>query len=145
MEPLDTSTQKETNGLSSTAQQTLRSTVNWMKFISIAGFVMVGLFVIISFYIMSAIPTYGIIVGAVYLIIAAVFGLINLYLFQYGNGVKKYLSSQNSLDLEGAFAKQKKMYVTAGVVLIIYLAVILLAVIGGGAALFSSLGGGRGF
>lgn len=132
------------------SQLSLAQTAKWGKFISIVGFVMIGLMAIFSFSIGTILSTLGSTVspysamGAlpgfmftiIYLGAAAIMFVPTLFLFQFSVRMKKALDSNDQELLARAFESHKSMYKFYGIVLIICLSFYALILI---PAIFISL------
>lgn len=138
--------QIESNDLSLTtaAKAFLKESAGWTKFISIVGFVFLGLLVLIALFAgaflgemmgnsgMGAMG--GAVVTVIYLLIAALYFFPIYYLFQFSSKMKAALQTQNSEFLEQAFSNLKSHYKFMGILLIIALALYAIAFIFGGLA-----------
>ena len=123
----------------------LSETAKWAKFLSILGFIMVGLMVIgaLSISMMMSIPGGGSLTGGmstglltvVYLIMAGVYFFPVYYLFKFSQNLSAAISSGSSDSYEKAFEYQKSQYKFVGimaiVVLSLYLIIILVAIVSG--------------
>ena len=128
----------------------LSETAKWGKFLSIVGFILTGLLVIAAFTMGTLFASLGSVYGTtpgfftggfimvMYLFIAALFFIPNLYLFFFANRLKKSLVSNDQELLSSAFAAQRTVFKFMGIVTIIYLALVALGmVIGIGAAVMT--------
>jgi hypothetical protein len=134
----------------SIAHTHLSETAKWARFLAIVGFFISGLLLLAAVFagtFLTAINTTSVAAGifsatilsSVYVIIAAIYFLLCLYLFRFANKMKAALmaSDQDSFNL--ALHNLKLVYRITGIVVIVYLALIVLALIFGiGAAAFLS-------
>jgi hypothetical protein len=127
MDTLDNQSFNDKNsGLTPAALETIRTTVPWMKFIAIMGFIFIG-FVVIGAFMSGATGTDKGMVQMLTNLVAAVLGFFpTLFLFQYANNLSYFLESKQSFDMEQAMLKQKNYYIFAGVIMILAIVLILL-------------------
>jgi len=112
--------------------QNLNETRKWTNFLSIMGFIFIGLMILIAFAISSmmstmpnggsAYPFSGTVLGFVYLIIAFIYFFPILYLYRFSKYTKKALETQNSNDLNEAFKNLKSHYRFMGIITIVMIA-----------------------
>ena len=122
----------------------LKETAKWTKFLSILGFIGIGILVILAIVmgaIMESSAGYGAAMGGlsgglvtvVYLVMAALYFFPILYLFKFSIKLKQALLSNNSAKLSDAFLNLKSHYKFLGIMAIItlslYLIFIMIAVI----------------
>ena len=116
----------KSSGLSPVAMETIRTTIPWMKFIAIMGFIFIG-FVVIGAFMSGATGTDKGMVQMLTNLVAAVLGFFpSLFLFQYANNLSYYLESKQALDMEQAVLKQKNYYIFLGVITILGIVLVLL-------------------
>ncbi|MEX6687038.1 DUF5362 family protein [Danxiaibacter flavus] len=122
----------------------LVSTAKWAKFISIVGFVMSALIVLVAFFAGSLLSVFspagsagymsGSFLTVVYLIFALLFFLPNLFLFNYAGKMQQALNGNDQNALNNSFAQLKSYFRFIGIIMIvvisIYALVFLLAIIG---------------
>lgn len=122
----------------------LSSTAKWAKFISIVGFIVSALLAIGAFFAGSFISAFsqssgvGYINGGaftiVYLIMALLFFLPNLFLFNYSGKMQQALNGNDQNALNNSFGQLKSYFKFIGIIMIIvismYALVFLLAIIG---------------
>jgi hypothetical protein len=116
----------------------LQGAVPWLRFVSIAGFVSLGIS-LISILIMAgsdSLDELGLGSGSssalvfITLLPFLVIGFFCLFFtLQFGNKIKMYLLTKNQADLEDAFKNNKSLWTLSGIVLIISLAFLALAII----------------
>jgi hypothetical protein len=119
----------------------LKETSRWAKFLSIVGFVMVGLMILISLSIIGLGSSNALLeasfqnagysspmmVGVIYLVMAVVSIFPYLYLFQFGSRMKAALDASDQDALNSAFSSLKSCFKFVGVFTIIMLAFLILA------------------
>lgn len=129
--------------LNAASKSFLREIAGWTKFLAILGFVFVGLLVLIAIFagtiyssvlgalaINSAID-FGLLMTAVYLIVALIYFFPILFLYKFSVRLKKALQSKEDEDLTGALEMLKSHYKFIGVFTIIVLSLYVLAIIAG--------------
>jgi hypothetical protein len=130
-------TELEQLTITSAAKGFLKETAKWCKFLSILGFVGLGLLFLSSFFISSvysnlpqaaAMPfNLGIVMTVVYILIIAIYIFPLYYLYQFSLKLKKALLSKDEKILADAFEMLKSHYKFIGVFTIIMLSIYLLA------------------
>jgi hypothetical protein len=123
--------------ITSAAKGFLTETSKWCKFLSIVGFVGLGLLLLSSFFIntiysnmpqASAMPfNLGIVMTIVYVLIIAIYIFPIYYLYQFSIQLKKALISKDDETLASAFEMLKSHYKFTGVFSIIMLSIYVLA------------------
>lgn len=138
--------QIESSDLSLTtgAKMFLKESASWTRFISIVGFVFLGLIVLIALFAGSILGAAmeasgmammgGAFLTILYLAIAVLYFFPIYYLFQFSAKMKAALRDQSSALLEQAFSNLKSHYKFMGILLIIVLAFYALALVFGGLA-----------
>lgn len=138
--------QIESNDLSLTtgSKMFLKESAGWTKFISIVGFVFLGLMVIFSLFAGSIFGAAmeasgmqmmgGAFLTILYLAIAVLYFFPIYYLFQFSAKMKAALQQQSSELLQQAFENLKSHYKFMGILLIIMLGFYAIALIFGGLA-----------
>ena len=131
----------------------LADTARWARFLSIVGFVMCGLIVLIGFFAGRIFSMFAITgeleelggmssaMGAgmsfFYVIIAAIYFIPCLFLFRFANKMKLALSSNDQGALNTSFQNLKSMFRFFGIVTIImisiYAIILLIALVGAAA------------
>jgi hypothetical protein len=132
METIDNSTFEKSGAVSDVAFESMRSTIPWIKFIAITGFILLGFGVISTLYQIATSYGYMRYMGwtyVIYLVLGAVFFFLNLFLFQYANNLAHFTRSKQSFDLELALEKQKTFYIISAILLIVYILVVIIALI----------------
>ena len=124
------------------SQASLSETARWGKFLSIMGFILIGLLVLEALFIgtiMSALtnslPGYqsgipGVFMTIIILLAAAIWFVPNLYLYKFSTQIKRALQSSDQDQLTQAFESQKKLFKFIGIVTIVYLGIIALVIVG---------------
>jgi hypothetical protein len=130
-------TELEQLTITSGAKGFLTETSKWCKFLSIVGFVGLGLLLLSSFFIntiysnmpqASAMPfNLGIVMTIVYVLIIAIYIFPIYYLYQFSIQLKKALISKDDETLASAFEMLKSHYKFTGVFSIIMLSIYVLA------------------
>ncbi|MFT5257302.1 MAG: hypothetical protein ACI8VJ_000961 [Polaribacter sp.] len=130
-------TELEQLTITSTAKGFLKETAKWCKFLSVLGFVGLGLLFLSSFFISSvysnmpqaaAMPfNLGIVMTVVYILIIAIYIFPLYYLYQFSLKLKKALLSKDDKILADAFEMLKSHYKFIGVFTIIMLSIYILA------------------
>ena len=134
--------------IDSTAHAHLSETAKWGTFLSIVGFILSGLIAIVALFagtILSSLQSdFGggsSIAGAgmvtvIYLLIAALYFFMSLFLFRFASKMKQALFSSDQDSLNNSLLYLKNLYRMMGILTIVYLAFMVLAlVIGIGAAM----------
>ena len=130
--------------ISANIKQFLKEISNWSFFLSIVGFVGIGLMVIIGLLfgtIMSSFDNttaydlgYTAGVGVFYVVIALIYFFPVYYLYKFSRKMKSALHSQNNDDFESAFSNLKSHYKFVGifaiVIISLYVLMFLLALLG---------------
>lgn len=142
--------QLESNDLSLTSgsKTFLNEAAGWTKFLSIIGFVFIGLMVIVALFLGSFISDMmeaqtgmsmmsGAFLTVFYLLFALLYFFPVYYLFQFSVKMKAALAQQSSELLQQAFENLKSHYKFMGILMIVVLGfyVIVLAFAGLGAAM----------
>ena len=120
----------------------LSETAKWAKFLAVVGFVLTGLIVLMAIFAGSIISSLlktgdaaavaAISSGAIsvmYLIAAAIYFFMSLYLYRFAVNMKIALSSVSQENLNSSFQNLKSVYKIMGIITIIYLAMIALVFI----------------
>ena len=137
-------TELEELHLTSAAKGFLKETAKWCFFLSILGFIGMGLMVIFSFFaatifaLMPEMPetqdmpfNMGTFLTIIYLSIAAIYFFPVLYLFKFSTKLKTALKTKDDDQLATAFEKLKSHYKFIGVFAIITISIyVLLFIVG---------------
>jgi uncharacterized membrane protein len=122
------------------------------KFLSIVGFVLCGLLVILALFVGTIMGTafsqlegagmvgggMSIMVTIIYLLIAALYFFPCLYLFRFSTKMKKALNESNQAELTSSFENLKSCFKFMGIMTIVLLSIYAMVFLFGGmAALFS--------
>ena len=138
---------EEKLSLNELAINALRESGKWCMFLSILGFIFIGLFVILGIFmtfLMSAMPSdpYGGAMGAnpimamksyfgiFYIVMALVYFFPVYYLFNYAKGMKAALASGNEDVLANALVNLKSHHKFLGIMMIITISLYILIIIG---------------
>lgn len=115
----------------------LNETGKWTNFLSIMGFIFIGLMIVLGFFIGSIFsenandqnntPFSGTIIGFIYLMMGLIYFFPVLYLYKFSTFTKKALMHQNPDDLNEAFKNLKAHYRFMGIITIVLIAIYLLA------------------
>jgi hypothetical protein len=133
----NTITELEQLTLSGKAKGFLRETARWARFLSILGFVSIGIMVVFSLFastIFNAIPQaqlvpfdFGLVMTITYLVLAIIYFFPVYYLYQFSSKMKTALLTKNNDILSDAFEVLKSHYKFIGVLTIIMLSLYALA------------------
>ena len=135
--------------IDTTAHAYLAETAKWCNFLSIVGFILSGILAVVALFagtfLGSLSSRYGgssSIMGAgfitvIYLLIAALYFFMSLFLYRFSSKMKTALYSNDQDSLNNSFLNLKNLYKMMGILTIIYLSFLVLALIVGiGAAAF---------
>ncbi|MEO1711741.1 MAG: hypothetical protein AAFU60_00190 [Bacteroidota bacterium] len=150
--PLDDNyTSSETFQLSPQIKTFLKETAKWAKFISIVGFVFVGLMILGAIFATAFLSSLGseqefqfpfppFLFSVIYLIFAAIAFFPVLYLYRFANNMQIALQRGDQNVLNSSFENLKAHYkfygITLAIVLGFYALMLVLSIIGGAAAMF---------
>lgn len=125
----------------------LAETAKWAKFLSIVGFVMCGLIVLLSFFVgtffsasMEQTERYqyeskfaglGILMTIFYLAIGVLYFFPCLFLFRFANQMTAALNTNEQLTLNKSFQNLKRMFRYMGILTIIIISLYIFAIIFG--------------
>ncbi|MDR1505975.1 MAG: hypothetical protein LBI67_02630 [Treponema sp.] len=124
----------------------LKGASPWLRFVGIAGFVMLGLYALLGITMIVGIQNItgvqipgwsgvmGIGVGLVYSGSLAVLFFPMLFVFRFGRKIKQYIHTGNEADLEQALKNNKSLWQFIGVLFIISLGFTAMMVLFGGIA-----------
>ncbi len=121
----------------------LSETAKWAKFLSIVGFILCGLLVILALFMgtlmgttFSQIEGAGLLGGGMsifvtlfYLIIAVLYFFPCLYLFRFSNKMKGALIENNQVEMTSAFENLKSCFKFMGIMTIVILSLYALAIL----------------
>jgi hypothetical protein len=134
-------TELEQLTLTSSAKRFLKETAKWCKFLSILGFVGIGLMLIFSIFtgtmigilqntVSQPLPKGLAITSSItYLLIAIIYFFPMYYLFQFSNRMNKALLMKNDETFEKAFEMLKSHYKYIGVLTIITMSLYLFFIV----------------
>lgn len=118
----------------------LRTIGKWAMFLSIVGFIFIGLMLVFAFAMFSVGAlgsaamggAFGAIgggfLGAMYLIIAVLYFFPVLYLFQFSSRIKRAFAENDSVQLNDALESLKSHYKFVGIFTIIFLSLYILII-----------------
>lgn len=133
-------TQLEQLTLTSASKNFLKETAKWSLFLSVLGFIMIGLMLLLAFFSITIIgiiaqkqpgvpANMGIVMTIMYLVLAVIYFFPVYYLLQFSNKMKKAISTKNDETLAKAFEMLKSHYKFIGVFTIITMSLYLLLII----------------
>lgn len=134
--------------IDTTAHAYLAETAKWGNFLSILGFIFSGIIAIAALFAGSLLGSMGSAFGntsaigagfvtVIYLLIAALYFFMSLYLYRFSTKMKAALYTNDQDSLNNSFLNLKSLYRMMGILTIIYLGFLALAlIIGIGAAFF---------
>jgi len=103
----------------------LAETSKWANFLSIIGFVMLGLMVIVSFVMIamtaSILGAEALGIGVMYLFMVALYFFPTLYLFKFARKIKAGILSTSQEDMTQGFENLKKLFKFMGILMIVLL------------------------
>ncbi|MGC6285364.1 MAG: hypothetical protein ACON4X_06880 [Polaribacter sp.] len=129
--------------LNADSRSFLKEITGWTCFLSIIGFIFVGLLVLIAVFASSIYNMamaqlsqespfdVGLFMTEVYLIVALIYFLPILFLFKFSKRLKSALKSKDDVELTSALEMLKSHYKFVGVFTIIVLSLYALAIIAG--------------
>jgi hypothetical protein len=130
--------------ISDSSKRFLNETGKWGKFISIVGFVFIGILVLVGLFagtilssFGSTLPFPGVLIGLIYIVIALIYLFPILYLYRFSTKIKIAFLSVDDISLEKAFENLKSHYKFMGILTIIVLGLYIL--LGLGSFLMASL------
>lgn len=121
--------------ISKEAINSLTETAKWTKFLSILGFIFIGLIVVMAFFagsMMSFLPTQqidqmpnslGFLFTVIYLLMALLYFFPTKYLWNFSQMIKSALANQNEEELDAALSNQKSFYKFFGILIIVFLSI----------------------
>ncbi len=126
--------------LTDAAREFLRETAKWAHFLSIVGFVFLGLMVIFALFVGSMMSTIGAMGGVssdmgmssfltvFYLLFAALYFFPIYYLFKFAANTRHALAINDEATLENALGYLKSHYKFMGILTIVLIALYILAI-----------------
>jgi hypothetical protein len=119
--------------LSKLSIEFLRDSAPWMTFVSIVGFILCGFMAIAAFIMLATMSSYhseyGIITFFVYILLAAVLLVPQIYLFNWAKEIREFCKSYDNEAIESAFEMQKRFWKFTGILIIVYLSLILVSLL----------------
>ncbi len=132
METLDSNSGGELK-VTDTSVRMLLEAGKWAKFLSIVGFVMIGLLVVAALFMIvagSSMPLglgrSGAIVGVAYLLSAVLYFFPTYFLFQFAVKIKSGFGTNSQSEMDLALTNLKSMFKFVGILTIVVLAIYLL-------------------
>ncbi|MFK5856126.1 MAG: DUF5362 family protein [Bacteroidota bacterium] len=126
--------------ISESAEAYLKETSGWSQFLSILGFIFIGLLVVggvgLSLFLSVAndgeelLPMSGMTVVVLYLLLGLIYFFPILYLYRFATNMKKALEKKDNDNLDEAFKNIKSHYKFMGIFTIIFIAIYILGAIG---------------
>jgi hypothetical protein len=129
--------------IDTTAHAYLAETAKWGNFLGIVGFILSGIIALIALFagtflgaMSDGFGNGASIVGAgfitvIYLIIAAVYFFMSLFLYRFASKMKIALYTNDQETLNNSFSNLKSLYKLMGILTIVYLSFVVLAIIVG--------------
>ncbi|MBX9784959.1 MAG: hypothetical protein K2X48_16845 [Chitinophagaceae bacterium] len=130
-----------------TSSRFLSETAKWAKFLSILGFVLTGIIVIIAIFAgtflasmsggmsESVLPAgFSIIITIVYLAFALLYFFPCLYLYRFSSKMKQALLENNQVQLNSSFENLKSCFKFMGIMAIVIISIYILLFLFGGLA-----------
>ena len=121
--------------LTAIAKQALLVASKWAKFLSIIGFIGVGIMVIVGIFIMFQLSNLPIqitngfpfgIIGFLYIAMALLYFFPTYYLFQFANNTKKGISNNSNESVEIGLVNLKSMFKFIGIFTVVILSIYVL-------------------
>jgi len=121
----------------------LAETAKWGNFLSIVGFVLSGILALVALFAGTLLGSAGrgfgnssSMIGAgfvtvIYLVIAALYFFMSLFLNRFSSKMKTALYSNDQETLNNSFLNLKNLYKMMGIITIVYLSILILAFIFG--------------
>jgi uncharacterized protein involved in cysteine biosynthesis len=150
--------------ITTVAQGFLRETAKWAKFLSILGFIFIGLYVLVAFSMFamggamasedmsgmegmggmgSIMAMGGTALGIIYLLVALLYFFPVMYLYKFASNTKEALNSNSTDRLTTALENLKSHYKFMGILMVVALVFVvvafIIAIIGVGAAAASGM------
>lgn len=128
--------------LTNTSISYLKESAKWGRFLSILGFILSGLMILGSLFMMtvfssipastdlgpmSALP--GAAMGLMYIFIALLYLLPSLFLFRFSKNTLQAINSSNSSQITTAFKNLKSMFKFMGIAAIIFIGIYVIGII----------------
>ncbi len=124
--------------ISDESENYLNSTRRWSSFLSILGFIFIGLIVMIALYFMtmfSSLDTPGspipvTMISFIYVLMGVLHFFPIFYLFKFSTFMNNALKQKDSVSLELAFRNLKSHYKFVGIFVIVILSIYIIAGVG---------------
>jgi len=137
MDTLDQSI-SDNSFLNEKSKQFLSETAKWTKFISIIGFIGIGLMVIASLFMGTYMSGFGgqspfppILITIVYIAMAALYSFPVLYLYRFSDKMKNALANEDEDGYTSAFENLKSHYKVIGILTAVFLGLYVLSILFG--------------
>jgi hypothetical protein len=128
------------------SREFLTETAKWANFLSILGFIGLGLMVIVSLFmfVVGASNSFmpmgsGIFVGIFYILIAGFYFVPINYLYKFSSNMKNALRTNNQASLTSSFEYIKSHYKFIGILTIVIMGIYILMILWGMFATFGRL------
>lgn len=137
--------------ISRQSESFLKETAKWARFLSILGFIGIGLIVLLAFFIGAfmnmmgggSLPFPPAIFSFLYLLVAALYFFPVLYLFRFANYTRQALRTGDQATLDDAFSNIKSHYKFIGILAAVFVGLYVLgfivALLGGAAGMFMGM------
>jgi hypothetical protein len=123
----------------------LKGASPWLRFVGIAGFIMLGLYALIGLTMIIGVRSFGSPIPGWSGVLGAGFGVFYLgaialmffpvlFIFQFGRKINSYVHTGNEEDLEQAFKNNKSFWKFMGILSIISLGFLAITILFGGIA-----------
>ena len=130
--------------LSQSAKDFLRETAKWAYIVSIIGFIGIAFLLLMALFAGTLFSTlgntvpgmgvvggsFGLIIGIIYFVLAAIYFFPVYYLFKYAKGTKEALLLHDSDALEAALGYLKSHHKFVGIMMIVILSIYVVALFG---------------
>ncbi len=135
--------------LTNEAQGFLRETAKWATFLSILGFILIGIFALVGLGSLasgasvsrSVMPIPASLIGIIYILSALLYFFPVLYLYKFASAAKDAIASQNTQTLTRCFENLKSHYKFVGILTIIMIILWIVGAIVMATFLASAMGG----
>jgi uncharacterized membrane protein YjgN (DUF898 family) len=127
--------------LNSTALQFLKETAKWSYFLSILGFIGIGLMLVAAVFmatILGSMPTTGMgafgamqgMMSGIYVVMALLYFFPVYYLYKFASKMKSALSSKSTEELTDSIENLKSHYKFMGILAVIIISIYILILVG---------------
>jgi len=128
--------------LTNTSISYLKESAKWGRFLSILGFILSGLMILASLFMMTAFSSFpggadfgpmgalpGVAMGLIYILIALLYLLPSLFLFRFSKNTLQAINSSNSSQITTAFKNLKSMFKFMGIAAILFIGLYVIGII----------------